>query len=322
MKLLLEKCPYRRRATLLKEVNAEIIDASVNYINNQYKKAIWLDSALKFCEWDLAEAPLGNADLLRRVGFFPWTEAVSDFDTSITLAFQSYYKASIDHIRRGLELVLVGSFFNSSIADEEQARDWLRSERGTPHFNRALEKLTKMPRFSALEEEIQWSDSLKSFYYKLCDIVHVKGVEASFQKLQPSYANYSGIRAPAFVALSLEQILDTFIEAVRFCATLLALSNPTLLVGLPLDEKFGLNGPMSGFFCHAQAERLRSLLSIGTESYFRRLIEIDDEVLSLVRWVQNFPDISQSELELQVEGFNRLLSPVEPSSDEPKHDIG
>lgn len=260
-------CRHSQRVSMILEASAIVPAESAAFIRDRYQNRRLLETAIDFCNYDLVEAPSASFHDLRKVGFFPWVESSDEFDSALTLALQGHYKATVDHIRRGLELILIGIYFTATKVDEQYARAWLKSERNTPFFSKVSSQLAKLERFSAIDTDCQWLRQLESFYYKLCDIIHVKGTGASYQNIQPCRLRINGIKMLSLHEKSLETVLDLLIHGARHCATALSLSNPIILVGLPLEEKFGMNPPASGFFNQAQSERLWALLSPGTEAF-------------------------------------------------------
>ena len=71
---------------------------------------------------------------------------------------------------------------------------------------------------------------------------------------------------------------------------ILAAYNPVLLVGLPLLQKFADNPPLSGFFEEPQAETLWRLIPAHYHPSLRHIVETDEEVLSVIEWMNDLPD--------------------------------
>lgn len=265
--------------------------ATVAFIRDEFPRRILLEEGLAFAEHNLGEAVSADIESLMRVGYFPWVEAAREFDQAMDLALASHYKAVYDHLRRALELVLVGAFFSSKLTTRAEAVGWTTSNQETPLFTRTLKRVRSLPRFRDLDAATSWGDLLQAFYWKLCDIVHVRGMAASYNSIQPSFHMMGGKCLPAFEAVSLARVLDAFIDSVRHACAIIAGSNPILLVGLPMDEKFGLNGPASGFFNEYQAERFNRLLPDETKAHFIELARLDPEVRAIELDICSRPDV-------------------------------
>ena len=86
---------------------------------------------------------------------------------------------------------------------------------------------------------------------------------------------------------------------------LLSAYNPVLLVELPLDDKFGLNEPISGFYQKIGAELIMDLIPIKYKAFFKDLRDNDTDVQSIIEWMNDLPDLTKEEFENQVKEFNR-----------------
>ena len=303
----LPDCPFEARQRLLQENMEGRTTSAVLHISEEYRRHSLLVDCISFVSHSLMDAPSSEVRKLRRVGFFPWVEATRELDQAINQALLSNYKVVYDHVRRAVELVLVGAFFTSSVTTEEEAIGWMQSDRETPMFSRALKRLLNLPRYQAFDSATSWSQSLSGFYWQLCDVVHVRGLNASFNAIQPSHSCISGVFLPEYNGPSLDRALDTFVSGVQHIATIVAVSNPILLVGLPIDEKFGINPPASGFFNDVQAARLASLLIPEAKPFLENLIRSDPEIVSVTEWFLEQPDLSDEEFEAQVKQFNQSM---------------
>lgn len=284
-------CPFESRVRLVEAGRSERLAATVAYIRDEFPRRILLEECLAFAEHNLDEAVSADIESLMRVGYFPWVEAAREFDQAMDLALASHYKAVYDHLRRALELVLVGAFFSSKLTTRAEAVGWTTSNQETPLFTRTLKRVRSLPRFRDLDAATSWGDLLQAFYWKLCDIVHVRGMAVSYNSIQPSFHIMGGKCLPAFDAVSLSRALNAFIDSVRHACAIIAASNPILLVGLPMDEKFGLNGPASGFFNDCQAARFNRLLPDETKAHFVELAKVDSEVRAIELDIRSRPDV-------------------------------
>jgi hypothetical protein len=85
----------------------------------------------------------------------------------------------------------------------------------------------------------------------------------------------------------------------------MAAANPIILVGLDMDAKFGLNGPVSGFYSDGQSELLRALILDEARPFLEATAAEDPEVVGLREWHSALPDITEEELALQAEQFRK-----------------
>ncbi len=67
----------------------------------------------------------------------------------------------------------------------------------------------------------------------------------------------------------------------------------------PIDEKFGLNGPVGGFLNPSQVERVKEIFDEKTNALLQKISDADLDAIQLAQWVQSFPDITEEEFEQQ-----------------------
>lgn len=292
--------PFERRKALLFHGIDERVDLAIVRFQKQHGKGSFYEACHTFVFHDLYDAPRSDFNSLRRVGFFPWLEIQRELGEAINHALLASYKATFDNYRRALELAIAGAYFLQAHISEDDAKRWLRSERETPLMTRALSELVQASRFRHVDAQSSWSSHLKAFYWRLCDIVHVRGEKASFGSIQPSHAHFCDVSLPEFSAQSLDVAVNTFIETTRHIATVVAIENPILLVGLDMFQKFGMNPPLSGFFDLVQSGRLHKLVLPEVAPSLRRLQQEDDEIISVTAWFDSLPDISDEEIDRQV----------------------
>jgi len=289
---------FARKEVLLWGIE-ERLAATAKYAHETYEDREALLNAWDFCSHDLVEAPSSRIDHLAKVGTFPWAEASNELDQSLSLIMNGHYKNAFDSLRRALELVVTGSYFVLDDVERAEVIEWMKSQRGTPNFSHALSRLLKDEAFKRCDSECRWKAYMQELYYRLCDVVHVKGVSNSLQNTAPSFSNINGIGSLAFDNDSCKNALDAFVETVRAIACTVALSNPVLLVGFDLDIKFGLNPPFSGFFYPGQADLLRSLIDERFQPFIEHLTHTDEKVQSVVSWFNTLPDITTEQFAQQ-----------------------
>ena len=183
--------PWDRREYLLSEFLPLVLERSKEHIHNRYKLRDPLEASCQFIDNDLLDAPRGDLDSLRRVWFFPWVEAQHELSVALNHALLGFHRASYDHQRRALELILVGSFFISEETTEVEAQRWVSSDDLTPMFKRTLKRLCGEGLYVGLDAETGWVSEIQEFYWRLSDISHVRGNQNGFRSIQPSNLNIS-----------------------------------------------------------------------------------------------------------------------------------
>ncbi len=272
---------WGRREYLLSETLPDVLAHSTEYVHNRYKLREQLEASCWFMENDLLDAPPGDGRSLIRIGFFPWTEAQHELSVALDHALPGFHRASYDHQRRALELILVGAWFVSEQITFADAQGWMRSDNNTPFFSKTLDSLSKEGLYAKLEAETGWVDDVKKFYWRLCDITHVRGTRNGIRAFRRNFFIFSGFFVPRYSEEALEKALDSFVETIGYVALLMALSNPVLPFGLPVEDKYGINGYSSGFFEEGQAEFLQSLIPERYRDFLVALAGKDSRVIGV-----------------------------------------
>lgn len=297
--------PWSRRQYLLSEPLSGVLARSTEYIQNHYKSCEQLEAVCCFMEDDLLDARSGEVLSLLRVGFFPWIEAQHELGVALDQALLGFHRASYDHQRRSLELILVGTWFVSGQTTHEEARKWINSRDQIPFFSKTLDNLSKEDLYVELDTQTDWASDVKRFYRHLCDILHVRGIRNGINALKPNQCIFNGLPVPVYSEETLEKVLDSLIATIGYIALLLAMSNPVLLFGYPVEKKYGINGPL-GFFEEEQAKRLRTLIP---EKYRNSLVVLAEKDYGAAGFKEHFlslPDLTPQQLQKQYEDFIKM----------------
>lgn len=90
---------------------------------------------------------------------------------------------------------------------------------------------------------------------------------------------------------TIDEFIALFIETVRCLLVSLYLYNPILLKGMPIDEKFGYDFPVSGYYNDSQAEMMKKLIPEKYRDFFKNLETSDDEIIETEKSILARPDI-------------------------------
>jgi hypothetical protein len=222
-------------------------------------------TACEFCEYDLEDAFSGSIDAFCKCGFFPIAELKYEVDAFMSMLIQGRYKNSRDSLRRMLEITLSSVVFLSGFKTEAEARDWVLSNSDTPFFKSNLKILKQMINKYGCED---FSNDLKGVYHRLCDYTHTKGVKYSTGIQNGNESIISNVVMPKFSRNDCLSVCKDFLDVVGWIAVLLVVHNEALLVGVDVDEAFGLNGPISGFFGDTQVKRLLEIMPPKYAEFF------------------------------------------------------
>lgn len=283
------------------------LDRSLKYIKTNYDQQERLMMNIDFADHIYLDCIKSDINDLMKVGFFPSSEAQMEFDHSLKHALIGSYKAAYSYLRRGLELTLTSVYLVSESIEREKAIKWIRSEDNTPFFSTMVEKLIKDGRFKDLNNQHGWKDDIKELYWRICDFTHVKGQSKGFRELNKTNMFYGGTSAQNISLPTLKEFLNNFIDVIENTSTILALYNPIILVGVPLDIKFGLNPPMSGLLYEGQAEIVNRLTPAKYKDFFRLLKTEDGEIKGIIKWFESQPYITDEEIQKQIREQDKLL---------------
>jgi len=275
------------------------VNDSLNFLKTKYSNISDLNLAIEFIEYHHSDAIKGDIEQMYRVGHYPSTEVEMELDHSIKHALIGSYKAAFSDLRRAIELTLISVFLLSEHSDRKKAVEWFLSKCDTPNFSKSLNKLIQQGHFKDLNNKYEWKKNLQHFYWQLSDYSHNKGKLKGYRELNKTNFFTAGTSIPTINYETLESICDFYIKTVGEIIVMLALYNPMILVGVPLDEKFGLNPPISGFFYEEQAKLVHKLIPNKYKSFFSDLTDNDVEISSIIEYFNSLPDLTKEEIDEQ-----------------------
>ena len=244
---------------------------------------------------------------LQGVGYYPAIETEMELDYSIKHALIGSYKASFSDLRRALELSVTSIYLTSNQSDQKKAIEWINSCSDTPFFSKMLDKLSKEKRFKDFNDKYEWVKNLKQFYWNLSNFSHNKGRLNGYQQLNKISHRARGTIDPSIKLETLAFFCDFYIKTVEEIVIMLALYNPVILVGLPLDEKFGLNPPASGFYNDHQSDLIHKLIPDQFKQYFIDIANNDEDIKCIIEWINSRPDLTDEDFEEQRRHMDELF---------------
>ncbi len=261
----------------------------------------------EFMAYDIEDAFSASVDALKRCGFFPYAELMYEFDAFQTLLLQGAFKSSRDSLRRMLDVCLTSVVYLLQMRSEEEARRWIASDAETPQFSRAITSLKQNQYVAQLDQRFGFADGLKTIYWHLSDYCHTRGIEFSTGIHKGSEMNYNGVIMRGFNVNECRKAMWDFISVAEQLAILCVIQNVGLLAPVDKDAKWGLNPPISGFFYAHQTERLLNVMPNEYAEYFRTLSGSDPTVVSLREYFESLPDITEEDMQLQADQFDKEI---------------
>ncbi len=236
--------------------------------------------------------------------YFPITEAFEEFEISFLLCSQGLYKQSMTSLRSVLETGLLSVYYNINNEGHKTVQGWLQSEDGkkndTPYFKEIWKILIKHPNILKFQDAYDLCTEIQNLEY-LHNYVHSKGAK---------YSNQIGLlksNTQTFEKTGFSNWLETAQKVVRIILTLHLLKFPIGIIDYDFSKKFGIDIPMIGVLNSAQISRLKSVLGA---KHFEELLNIaleDNSVIDLITQIESMTDISQTEIDKQIETINRII---------------
>jgi len=292
-----------QRGEIISRSLPDIARQSSNYIESS-ENSDSINLALNFIATDLLDMARSDLDVLMKIGWFPWVEISNELSEAFSLMLMGFHKSAIDCQRRALELSVVASYLSLESISQEIAKEWIHSKIDTPSFSRAIKELSKNGFPCAVNNVCNWANKIKEYYWELCDSVHTKGEKYSGRKINSYAGSYNGIAIYKFDESQLDVSCKRFTSSVGEIAFICAIANPISLFGLPIEEKFGINPPASGYLQEYQSERLRKIIPMELSSHIIRCAEMDEGCKTTIDWIMSLPDISAEEFNMQCSEFN------------------
>lgn len=307
--------PLEKKGKLFIYGIEERVNSSLDFIRNEYGEYNELKTAIDYIEYFHSDTIKSDIDSLYKLGYYPATETEMELDHSIKHALIGSYKSSFSDLRRALELSIVFVYLSSEQIDRKKAVDWIMSKNDTLGFSKVLNKLIKQGRYKDIEETCKWKSNLQNLYWLLSDYSHNKGQLKGYRELNDTNFFTAGTSAPSIKNETLKLFCDFYIQTVKEIVAIQSLYNPIILVGVPFDEKFGLEGPMSGFFNDGQAELVNKLIPEKYRTYFDALISNDEEIKSVVQYFYSLPDLTEEDLQEQANRQKEFIEQMNKKND-------
>ena len=231
---------------------------------------------------------------------FPFSQAEDELRNCVALAHIGFYQHAIAGLRWVLELGLLSIYWDRTDNAEHEIQEWLASEANTPSKRNIVAGLLEIPNVVRHCEQSTLRQDLEAAYGELSNYQHVKGVRYSSRHHTPG-------TSVQFNAGAFERWVELAFTVVRLVTTVHLLKYPVALQDTPVDQKFGINGPMGGFLNPWQADQLRSLFEADDLAMLQAISDADPEARPRAEEFRHRPDITQEQLEQQFFGEDQFL---------------
>ncbi|NIP62180.1 MAG: hypothetical protein GWN01_16060 [Nitrosopumilaceae archaeon] len=292
--------PYQIHLINSDENILEVFEQSKKYlesnkeVSSTIEEILWIFRALE----DLLPQPL---EKVWSGHMFPLVEASSDLENSIQLCKLGFYKSAMSSLRSVLELGILSVYWDIDDNSQINIQNWFRSTEKTPVTKDILTKLKINQNIYTFDERHKLFDDVKDLFQQLSNFTHTKGHLHSNQDL--SMANINRFNEQALL-----KWLELMIKVVKFIVILHILKYPVALQHTPIEQKFGLNGPVGTFLQPHDVQRIRNFLDLAYLKTLQEISDNDPDAVSLANSINELPDISEEEFNKQIEEFEKFHS--------------
>jgi hypothetical protein len=272
---------------------------SRNDLSSTIEEILWIFRALE----DLIPQTLEN---FWSGHIFPLVESNSDLENSIQLCKLGFYKSAIVTLRNVLELGLLSVYWDINDNSHIDIQKWFRASEKTPFKKTVFVKLKTNQNIMIFDSKHNIFKNIDILFKQLSDFTHSRGHYHSNQELAKS--NTNRFNEQAFL-----KWFELMTNVIQFVVSLHILKYPVALQYTPIDQKFGMNGPVGLFLQPSDTKRIRNFLDNDILKTLQEISDADPTAQSLREWVEEQPDISNDELQEQIKYFEQLRS-TKPSS--------
>jgi len=265
---------------------------SRNDLSSTIEEILWIFRALE----DLIPQTLEN---FWSGHIFPLVESNSDLENSIQLCKLGFYKSAIVTLRNVLELSLLSVYWDINDNSHIDIQKWLRASEKTPFKKTVFVKLKTNQNIKTFDSKHNIFKNIDVIFKQLSNFIHTRGQYHSNQDLAKS--NTNRFNEQAFL-----KWFELMTDVVQLVVSLHILKYPVALQHTPIEQKFGINGPVGLFLRPSDATKIRNFLDDDILKTLQEISDADLNAQSLREWVEEQPDISDDELQEQIKDFEEI----------------
>jgi len=233
--------------------------------------------------------------------YFPHAESYYEIEASYEFTLQGFYRYSLIALRLVLELGLLGVYFSVDDNEHIEVRPWITSKEQTPRRKEIFKRLLKLPNFQIFDKKFQLQNRVLDTFDKLDGYTHTRGYKFSSSKLL-NHANFN-----RFEPQSLQRYCDLMFSVTKDLIVVLLLKYPLGMQRLPLDEKFGMDGPIGGFLQDHEVGFITSIIQPDERDLLQKLSDDDVNVQQTVEYIRNLPDLTDEQWKKQSQEWDEIM---------------
>lgn len=232
--------------------------------------------------------------------YFPYTESFFELQNSFLLAQYGFYRYAFISLRIVLELGLLSVYWDKNDKAHQDIQNWLKSMENTPFKSQLCRGLQKIENIRIFDKKTSFIDRIEKLYDELSNYVHTKGSMYSSSGMNISNFN-------AFNSEVLEGWHFFMSEIIKINCIAHLLKYPVGLQYTPIEQKYGINGPMGGFLKPFQLERMKNIFDKKTYKILKEISDDDENAVGLTEAINDLPDITREKLDKQILDFDKRL---------------
>lgn len=236
--------------------------------------------------------------------YFPFSESFEEFEVSYLLCLQGFYKQSMTSLRSVLETGLLSVYYNINDEGHKTVQGWLQSADGkqndTPFFRTIWNIVITHPNILKFQNIYDIKTDTSNLEY-LHNYVHSKGEK---------YSNQIGLfksNTQTFETIGFDNWLETAQKVVKIILTLHLLKFPLAIIEYDFSKKFGIDIPTFGGLNSFHIARIKSIIGQQTAENLLNIALEDQSVIDFIKQIDNMPDITQEEIDKQIEIINGMI---------------
>lgn len=223
----------------------------------------------------------------------------------LLVVFDRHVLASYSLMRPFLELAVTELYWTTVGLEDGWAEygAWLSGKRQKPHFKAmVLRVFSGLPDWEGADQERLelLRETLLQSYRSACAYHHTPLPHESI--LSAGGGNIAPSALPFYGALFQAELV------VRQIVLLYVLVKPMILFPVDSIQKFGFSGPVGVFADRVPAQIVDTYLGEETANSLRRFLSNDPNVVALLNWYGNFPDVAEEQLEQDWQELKSRLS--------------
>lgn len=235
--------------------------------------------------------------------YFPYVESWDELQISFNLVIFGFYKQAFMSLRSGLELGLLSVYYNINDDGHLEVQSWLKSkdswEANTPRTKKIWQILNSNTNIATFNKELNIRERFNKLSF-LHNYVHTKGYEYS-NRLGIFKSNFQTFEEKIFL-----KWLTTYQEIIIIIVTLHLLKYPIGVIEFDWSKKIGIDNPFAVLEIF-EIERISNLLPNDYMTAIKKIADKDEFTQDLYRHIENIPDMTQEEKELQSIDFDKSM---------------